>query len=150
MSATGLVLWGLFLFPTSTHSGHATSRPGASAAAVVVKPITPEPASSGPAAAGPAPAPKSLVVNGPVEDTQYGPVQVQVVLRSGQLISAKAVVFPQETNQDLQINDFAIPVLEREAVRAQSANVDAVSGATYTSDGYTRSLQAGLDLAHRS
>ncbi|MEO6205116.1 MAG: FMN-binding protein [Mycobacteriales bacterium] len=139
MSATGLLIGGLFLFPTSTNTGPATARPG-TATAGVVPATTP----------GPATAPTSLVINGPVENTRYGPVQVQVVLRSGRLITAHTLIYPQASGRDREINAYAIPVLEQEAVQAQNAQVDTVSGATYTSDGYVRSLQAALDLAHHA
>ncbi|WP_371551007.1 FMN-binding protein [Streptomyces sp. NBC_00554] len=79
--------------------------------------------------------------------TRYGPVQVRVTLKSGKITDVTAVTYPQDNPRDQQINSYAIPQLKREAITAQSANVDTVSGATYTSDGYRQSLQSALDSA---
>jgi uncharacterized protein with FMN-binding domain len=59
------------------------------------------------------------------------------------------VQYPEETPRDTQINAYAIPVLDREAVSTGGAKVDMVSGATYTSRGYISSLQSALDQAGR-
>jgi uncharacterized protein with FMN-binding domain len=55
---------------------------------------------------------------------------------------------PQESSHDIRINSQAVPILNQEAVQAQSAKIDTVSGATYTSEGYTQSLQSAIDAAH--
>ena len=86
-------------------------------------------------------------VTGSAADTIYGPVQVQIVVKGGKVTAAKAVEYPQGTPRDSQINAFAIPVLDREAVSVGSARIDMVSGATYTSRGYLTSLQNALDQA---
>ena len=69
-------------------------------------------------------------------------------MRNWPAIAAKAIDYPRSSGQDEQINGQAIPILEQETLTAQSSRVDTVSGATYTSDGYRRSLQAALDTAH--
>ncbi|MFC9288997.1 FMN-binding protein [Streptomyces sp. NPDC057052] len=79
--------------------------------------------------------------------TRYGPVQVRVTVEDGRLTDVTAVAYPQENPRDQQINGYAIPQLTREALSAQSADIDTVSGATYTSDGYRQSLQSALDSA---
>ncbi|MEV6612467.1 FMN-binding protein [Streptomyces sp. NPDC051051] len=79
--------------------------------------------------------------------TRYGPVQVRVTVKDGRLTDVTAVAYPQENPRDQQINGYAIPQLTREALSAQSADIDTVSGATYTSDGYRQSLQSALDSA---
>ncbi|WSQ14567.1 FMN-binding protein [Streptomyces sp. NBC_01231] len=81
--------------------------------------------------------------------TRYGPVQVRVTLKNGKLTDVTAVTYPQENPRDQQINAYAIPQLTREALTAQSADIDTVSGATYTSEGYHDSLQSALDSASR-
>ncbi|MET8169816.1 FMN-binding protein [Streptomyces sp. NPDC005329] len=81
--------------------------------------------------------------------TRWGPVQVRVTLEDGKLTDVTAVTYPQENPRDQQINAYAIPQLTREALTAQSADIDTVSGATYTSDGYRESLQSALDSASR-
>ncbi|MEV2216131.1 FMN-binding protein [Streptomyces sp. NPDC050997] len=80
--------------------------------------------------------------------TRYGPVQVRVTLKSGKLTDVTAVTYPQENPRDQEINAYAIPQLTREALTAQSADIDMVSGATYTSEGYRESLQSALDAAN--
>jgi uncharacterized protein with FMN-binding domain len=84
-------------------------------------------------------------VTGSAADTRYGPVQVQITVTNGKITSASAIEYPQNDPRDQQINAYAIPVLNQEAVQAGSASIDNVSGATYTSDGYVRSLQSALN-----
>ncbi len=86
-------------------------------------------------------------VTGTVADTMYGPVEVQITVKNGKVTAAQAVQYPQGSPRDQQINSYAIPVLNQEAVSASSAKIDAVSGATYTSGGYITSLQSALDKA---
>ena len=156
-TAAGLVL--LLSFKTHTQSG----APGATPAAALGSPApgasggraTPAAAGSSPAA-GPAsrvaspPAPGSgtaKTVTGAAWPTIYGPVQVQVTVKAGKVTAVQAVEYPQDTPRDYQINSFAVPQLNSEALAAGSANIDAVSGATYTSQGYISSLQSALDKA---
>jgi uncharacterized protein with FMN-binding domain len=134
----------LFLYPTSTNRGADQHRPGQAAATPgVVSPTAP--GSSAPAGSSGS---ATTVVNGTSADTRYGPVQVQLHVRGGRIVSAKAIDYPQGSGTDRQINGYAIPILQQEAVSAQSAQIDTVSGATFTSDGYRTSLQAALDAAH--
>jgi uncharacterized protein with FMN-binding domain len=86
-------------------------------------------------------------VTGTIADTMYGPVEVQITVKNGKVTAAQAVQYPQDSPRDQQINSYAIPVLNQEAVSAGSAQIDAVSGATYTSGGYVTSLQSALDKA---
>jgi len=72
---------------------------------------------------------------------------VQITVKNGKLTAATATVYPTGTPRDAQINAFAIPQLEQETVAAGNAKIDAVSGATYTSNGYIASLQSALDKA---
>jgi uncharacterized protein with FMN-binding domain len=86
-------------------------------------------------------------VAGPAIQTRYGIVQVQVVV-SGQTI--KNVSFLQLTADDprsQEINSQAAPILLQQTLSAQSSQIDGVSGATYTSEGYVESLQSALDQA---
>jgi uncharacterized protein with FMN-binding domain len=84
-------------------------------------------------------------VTGDPEDTRFGPVQVRITVRNGQLTAVQAVEYPTNSPRDVEINAYAIPQLNQEAVAAKSARIDMVSGATYTSDGYIASLQSALD-----
>jgi uncharacterized protein with FMN-binding domain len=90
----------------------------------------------------------NLVVNGTVVRTRWGPVQVQVTLASGRITDVSAIQYPNGNGRDQQINSFALPKLRSQVISAQSADIDGVSGATVTSDGYMQSLQAALDTAH--
>ena len=84
-------------------------------------------------------------INGNVANTVYGPVQVQVVVKDSKIVDVKILEQPSSTANDLQIGQFAFPQLIKETLAAQSAHVDSVSGATYTSGGYVQSLQSALD-----
>jgi len=86
-------------------------------------------------------------VTGPAVQTRYGPVQVQVTLDGSRIVAARAVQSPGGDPRSRQINASAVPALIKETVNAQSAHLDAVSGATYTSEGYMSSLQSALDQA---
>jgi uncharacterized protein with FMN-binding domain len=83
-------------------------------------------------------------VAGDVSYTRYGPVQVQVTLTSGRITAVRALQSPSSDSRSQQINAYAIPVLNQEALAAGSASIDLVSGATYTSNGYLASLQSAL------
>jgi len=84
---------------------------------------------------------------GQAADTPYGPVQVRVTVSGGRITAVDVPEYPQESGRDQQINSSALPQLVQETVSAQSANVDMVSGATYTSQGYLQSLQSAIDQA---
>jgi uncharacterized protein with FMN-binding domain len=103
------------------------------------------PARSSPAEGSPTGSGVTRTVTGEAFQTVYGPVQVKITVAGGRITAASAVQYPQETPRDQQINSFAIPQLNAEAVAAGSAKIDSVSGATYTSGGYIGSLQSALD-----
>jgi uncharacterized protein with FMN-binding domain len=86
-------------------------------------------------------------VTGAAWPTVYGPVQVRITVAGDRITGATAVEYPTGTPRDEQINAYAIPQLNQEAVTAGSAHIDTVSGATYTSGGYVGSLQSALDKA---
>jgi uncharacterized protein with FMN-binding domain len=87
----------------------------------------------------------ATTVTGAAWPTIYGPVQVRITVSGGKVTAATATEYPTETPRDSQINAFAIPQLNSETVAAGSAQIDTVSGATYTSQGYIGSLQNALD-----
>ena len=78
-------------------------------------------------------------------DTRFGPVQVEVVVAAGRITKATAIEYPTENPRDAEINAVAIPDLQAQVIAAQSAQIDGVSGATYTTEGFTTSLQSALD-----
>ncbi|MEU0535810.1 FMN-binding protein [Amycolatopsis tolypomycina] len=86
---------------------------------------------------------------GDAADTRYGPVQVRITIAGGRITAADAIDYPQESGRDVRINSAAVPELNQETLQAQSAQIDTVSGATYTSEGYQQSLQSAIDQAHR-
>jgi len=86
-------------------------------------------------------------VTGPSVDTRWGPVQVEITTSGGKVTAVNVVRYPSGNGQDQEINSRALPVLVQETLSAQSAQIDMVSGATVTSDGYLQSLQAALDKA---
>lgn len=95
-----------------------------------------------------APAAVSRTFTGASAPTRWGDVQVQITVSGGRITQAQAVQYPQGNGRDQEINSYALPVLAQEVTTAQSAQIDAVSGATVTSDGYIQSLQSALDQAH--
>ena len=78
-------------------------------------------------------------------DTRWGPVQVKVTTTNGKITDVTVLDAPANNSRDVEINDYALPILKQETLSAQSANIDSVSGATYTSEGYIGSLQSALD-----
>ncbi|HSO69215.1 MAG TPA: FMN-binding protein [Arachnia sp.] len=84
---------------------------------------------------------------GAAVETRYGAVQVEITVEDGVITSSEAIQYPNRDRHDQQINSYAVPVLNAEAVDAQSADIDSVSGATFTSVGYAQSLQSALDEA---
>lgn len=109
--------------------------------------VTVESAPGPTAAGGTATGAAQVTATGPVVGTRYGPVQVKVTVTDSRVISATAVQLPDGDGQSRQISSYAGPRLDQAALAAQGAGVDTVSGASYTSDGYRRSLQAALDTA---
>jgi uncharacterized protein with FMN-binding domain len=145
---SGLVL--LFSYPTSTNKSVT-----ADAAPVAGTGTTTGAAATGAAAAPTAAAPaagaaKSGTFTGATAQTRWGPVQVQIVVANGKITSAQAVRYPSGNGNDAQINAYAIPQLNAEAVAANSAKIDMISGATVTSGGYLQSLQNAIDQAFKA
>jgi len=83
---------------------------------------------------------------GAVVQDPYGPVQVQVTLAAGRITEVKALELPSQGRSGF-ISQSVAPILQGEAISAQSARIDTVSGATYTSEAYAQSLQSALDQA---
>ncbi|NBM20512.1 FMN-binding protein [Streptomyces sp. GC420] len=105
----------------------------------------PDPSSSSPSSSSSSSS--SGTVTGDAAQTRYGPVQVSITVEDGRLTGVTVLQYPANNPKDQQINNYALPVLTEEALAAQSADIDTVSGATYTSDGYRQSLQSALDRA---
>ncbi|HEX6492252.1 MAG TPA: FMN-binding protein, partial [Candidatus Dormibacteraeota bacterium] len=121
----------------------------------------PQPAAAGdgpPAAPAVAPSPSpSPTPSGQYRDgsytgedvgMRYGDVQVQVKVAAGRITDVVAVRMPSDRERSAYISQVAGPMLHDEVLQAQSAQIDSLSGATYTSDAYAQSVQAALDQAH--
>ena len=90
----------------------------------------------------------SKAYTGAAADTRWGVVQVRITVQNGKITKSEAVQYPTENPRDQEINAYAVPQLNSEAVDQQSSAIDAVSGATVTSDGYVQSLQSAIDQAN--
>lgn len=88
----------------------------------------------------------SILVTGPAVSTRFGSFQVEIGIENGQLVSVTTLRQPSDRRSQ-SINNRALPVYEAAAIDAQSADFDALSGATITWRAYTTSLQAALDEA---
>ena len=84
-------------------------------------------------------------ITGRVANTVYGPVQIELVVKNSKIVKVAVLQQPTNTIHDIQIGQFAFPDLIKETLTAQSAKIDAVSGASYTSAGYISSLQSAVD-----
>ncbi len=91
--------------------------------------------------------PPLITVDGAVVATRYGDVQVQVTIQNGQLTDVVALQLTDVDGTSRRISAGAAPVLRQEALDVQSAQIDSVSSATYTSEAYAQSLQSALDAA---
>jgi hypothetical protein len=88
-------------------------------------------------------------VTGAVAQTQWGPVQVQLAVDNGAITKVTVLQYPNGNSRDVELANYSLPTLIRETMQSQSAQIDMVSGATYTSTGYVQSLQSALDRANR-
>jgi uncharacterized protein with FMN-binding domain len=123
-----------------------TAAPNTAPAVDATAPTT-APATTAPATTT-APVATPTVVNGASVRNRYGNVQVQATFGvDGTLTNVDVIEAPSRDGQSIQINNYAVPRLNSEALTAQSANVHTISGATYTSIGYAQSLQSAIDVA---
>ncbi len=84
---------------------------------------------------------------GQVIDAFYGNVQVKAVIQNGAISDVQFLDYPHDRNTSIMINSQAMPWLKEEAIQAQNANVDIISGATYTSEAFKQSLGDALSQA---
>ncbi|MFF7792837.1 FMN-binding protein [Streptomyces sp. NPDC007991] len=139
--------------PSPSKTPEKKRTPSPSASPTSTRP--PHTASASPTRTGSAPsapkttsaAPTTRTVTGSTAETKYGPVQVRITVTGSRITEATAVQSPDETARSRDINSTAVPRLNQETLQAQSADIDTVSGATYTSAGYRQSLQSALDRA---
>lgn len=143
-TAAGLVL--LFGYHTSTSGVAATAQQPIGASLETTTTTTtsgtgPDAGTTGSTAGS------SGTFTGDVVQTRWGPVQVQVTTAGSGITTVEVLRYPSENGKDVEINNYALPILVDETLAAQSADIDMVSGATVTSVGYIDSLQSALDQA---
>jgi uncharacterized protein with FMN-binding domain len=153
-AAVGTVVSLIMLLSFKTHAVPTTLPTPPAAIGTTAAPSATTGGSAAPsAAAGPVTSQSTTVpvttrtVTGTATPTRYGPVQVELTVTNGQITAVDAVVYPTQSSRDRQINARAVPQLDQEALVAQTAKIDTISGATYTSVGYRASLQSALDQA---
>lgn len=126
--------------PAATSSQKTTQTPTSTPAPVPVPPPTPTPTGQY----------KDGTYTGPSADAYYGNVQVQAIVQGGKIADVKFLNYPQTHQTSVYINSQAMPYLTQEAIQVQSANVNIVSGATFTSQAFIQSLASALTQAKNS
>jgi len=130
--------------PTATSSGATTTGEGSEDENSTTPPATATPTPSSPSPSA-SPSASTKVVTGNAVETGYGPIQLQVTFSGTTIQAIQALQTPNEGGRSVSINQQAVPMLTQEALASQSAHIDTVSGATYTSEGYMQSLQSAID-----
>src|SRR5947209_13923852 len=146
--ATVIGVFLLFSFKTP-----AQAKPRTPAADVAQASPTPSPS---PSATSPVPTPSPSAASGYKDGTytgqdiqnQFGDTQVKVVISGGRITDVQAVQLPYDRQRSAEISQYAAPQLHDEVLQAQSAQIDLLGGATFTSDAYAQSVQSALDQAH--
>lgn len=110
-------------------------------------PAPPTSSSSGPSSASSS-AYKDGSYTGQDVPNQYGDVQVKVIISGGRITDVQPLVLPSDRQRSAEISQQAGPLLHDEVVTAQSAQIDILSGATFTSESYAQSVQSALDQTH--
>lgn len=126
--------------PTSAAAPGPTASPGTSASAG-------SSSSSSSGTSSSARQSKSGTFVGDPVSSQFSTIQVEVIVSGGKISDIKVLEDQDDEQRSAQIDGYATPILRSEALSAQSANIDVVSGATYTSQSYSQSLQSALDRA---
>ena len=149
LASTVTVVVLLFGYHTSTNQTAATAATSPAAAPSSTEPSTPAPSSSASSSSSSKSSSSSgsKTYTGSVAQTRWGPVQVEITVASGKITDVSVLQQPNGNGKDAEINDYALPILVKDTIDQQSAQIDMVSGATVTSDGYVSSLQSALDKA---
>ena len=133
--------------PLAAASPPTNRAPGAPAATSRAANGAPGAPFGAPASGGGGTALANGTVTGSTVQTRFGPVQVQVTIAGGKIAEITALQLPFDRQRSAEISQIVEPMLRSEALTAQSAQIDLISGATYTSDAYAQSLQSALDQA---
>jgi uncharacterized protein with FMN-binding domain len=132
--------------PTTTGSSSKTTTSGSNSSSATATPA-PTQDTSGATTNGSAAQYADGTYKGAAVGEPWGTFEVEAIIKSGQLVDVKLVAEPGDRHSS-QINNIAVPMLTQSAIANQSANIDLVSGATWTSESYAESLQSALDAAH--
>ncbi|HVS07981.1 MAG TPA: FMN-binding protein [Candidatus Dormibacteraeota bacterium] len=148
--ATGIAVVLLFSFKTP-----AQARPRIPAADVSQASLTPTASATPSDSSAPTPTPsptgatyKDGQYTGQDFPNQFGDTQVKVTIVGGRITDVQALQLPFDRQRSAEISQYASPRLQDEVLQAQTAQIDSLSGATYTSDSYAQSVQSALDQAH--
>jgi uncharacterized protein with FMN-binding domain len=150
LASTVTVVVLLFGYHTSSGSTTASTRPpsvSTSPSKASTTGSTTSPSTSSRQSSSATPSAAAKTYTGSVAQTRWGPVQVEITVAAGKVTKVNVVESPSGNPKDAEINDYALPLLVKDTLSAQSAKIDMVSGATVTSTGYVQSLQAALDSA---
>src|SRR5450759_2400979 len=129
------------------------SAPTPSASPVATPDASPSPSATTAPSPSPSPSPSGpAVINGTFTGSdvanRFGDVVVRVVISNGHISDVQAVTLPTDRAESAYISSVVGPMLRTEALQAQSATIDIISGATYTSQSYAQSLETALQQAH--
>ncbi len=130
--------------PSNTSAAAPTTDPSSSSSVANTSTQVPAPTSASSNSSGY----KDGTYTGSTVDVNYGLVEVQATIQNGKIAQVQFLQFPNDRRTSQQINAIAMPYLQQEAIQVQSANVDIISGATLTSEGFQMSLQSALANAH--
>lgn len=136
--------------PTATAQPTATVAPTSDGSSATTTPTSQPTATPGPTpTATPTAAPTSStqVIDGKAVSTRYGTVQVELTITDGTITDVQALQLPNDRQYSAEISNYVAPYLRTMVLQAQSANIDIISGATYTSTGYAKSVQSALNNA---
>ena len=155
VALTVIGLWLILTFKSSPVLRSGAAVPGNATVPASSVPSGPTTTSSPPASGPPGPgstttptsAPSQRTVTGNVFSNRYGDVQVAVVLNGTRIVNVNALQMPHDRSRSADISSQAAPLLHDEVIQAQSAQIDTIGGATYTSESYAQSLQSALDKA---
>ena len=149
-ATVGGVLW-LVTFRVTAHPPTLAAEPAEGSPSPAVSPTpeaSPSAATTPTPSPSPSPSPAQQVLTGSDVQTIFGDVQVQITVSGQRLVDVRALRLPVDRARSAEISQYAGPYLRSEAIRAQNARIDIVSGATYTSEAYAESLADALGQAH--
>jgi uncharacterized protein with FMN-binding domain len=126
-------------------SSASASQSGDTSSATATPTPTPSASSSSSSSPSTSTASSTKTLTGSVVQTRFGPIQVQITVEGSKITAVQELQSPSDDRRSESINEQAAPILEQEVLASQSASIDTVSGATYTSDGYKQSLQSAID-----